>query len=127
MYRINRVYQNRSVALIKVAGELTDSDLGNWNQFVSELKSGKHCHVILDFCDVAWISPKAARQLVDSLTKNLLLLNCPTAVKNMACSSGFEAQVLEKDRHGVAFAAQLPGDADCQSINRRKGGRKKTD
>jgi hypothetical protein len=61
-------------------------------------RSDEHGDVILDFCDVAWISPKAARQLVDGLTKNLLLLNCPTAMKNMACSSGFESQVLDKDR-----------------------------
>jgi hypothetical protein len=125
MYRINRVYQNRSVVLIKLAGQLTDGDVGNWNQFVSDFGSGKQGDVILDFCDVAWISPKAARQLVDGLTKNLLLLNCPTAVKNMACSSGLEAQVLDKDRYDVAFTAQPSRDADRQSIHGRKGGRKK--
>jgi hypothetical protein len=50
---------------------------------------------VLDFCDVSRVDRKPAELLVRTLPKHVLLLNCPTGIKNMADSAGFREQVLE--------------------------------
>jgi hypothetical protein len=51
--------------------------------------------VVLDFCDISRIEPKAAEILIRTLPQQVLLLNCSTGIKNMADSAGLGNQVLE--------------------------------
>lgn len=95
MYRISRVFETSSVAIVKIAGQVTDYDLGGWSDFLKEMEQETGHWVVLDFCDVSRVDRKAAELLVRTLPRHVLLLNCPTGIKNMADSGGLRAQVLE--------------------------------
>jgi hypothetical protein len=95
MYRISRVFETSSVVIVKIAGQVTDFDLDGWSDFLKDLEGETVRWVVLDFCDTARVDRKAAELLVRNLSKHLLLLNCPTGIKNMADSAGLRGQVLE--------------------------------
>ena len=103
MYRISRVLETSSVAIVKLAGQVTDFDLNGWSEFLGELEAETGRWIVLDFCDVSRVDTKPADLLVRTLPKHVLLLNCPTGVKNMADSAGLRDRVLEP--------AGCPGDA----------------
>ena len=95
MYRISRVLETPSVAIVKIAGQITDFDLGGWTDFVKEIESDAARSIVLDFCDVSRVDRQAAALLVGTLPKHVLLLNCPIGIRNMADSVGLRSQVLE--------------------------------
>lgn len=103
MYRISRVFETSCVAIQKIAGQITDCELNEWSDFLQELEGATGRWMVLDFCDVSRVGRKAAEMLVHILPKHVLLLNCPTAIKNMAEARGLSEQVLESHRMvGVA-------------------------
>jgi hypothetical protein len=95
MYRISRIFQTSCVAILKIAGQVTDFDVNGWSDFLKELEGETGHFIVLDFCDVSRVDRKPAELLVRKLPKHVLLLNCPTGIKNMADSSGLREQVLE--------------------------------
>ena len=107
MYRISRVFETSCVAIQKIAGQVTDRELSAWSDFLQELGDETGRWMVLDFCDVARVDQKAAELLVRILPKHVLLLNSPTAIKNMAAARGLCEQVLESTRllkaQGVAI------------------------
>ena len=120
MYRISRVLETSSVAILKLAGQVTDFDLNGWSEFLTELEAEAGRWIVLDFCDVSRVDRKPAEMLIGNLPKHALLLNCPTGVKNMADSAGLRDRVLEPaggqgDAHHKCFLASsnwnspLPG------------------
>ncbi|MCU1335662.1 MAG: hypothetical protein JWO19_1243 [Bryobacterales bacterium] len=100
MYRISRVFETATVAIVKVAGQVTDLDLVGWSDFLMGLDSETTRWIVLDFCDVSRVERNAAELLVQILPKNVLLINCPTVIKNMADSGGLYLQVLEPTTTG---------------------------
>jgi hypothetical protein len=92
---MSRVFETSSVVIVKIAGQVTDCDLDGWCDFLKDLESETVRWIVLDFCDTARVDRKAAELLVRNLSKHLLLLNCPTGIKNMADSAGLRGQVLE--------------------------------
>ena len=98
MYRMSRVLETSCVALVKIAGQITDFDLNGWSDFLKELENETGRFIVLDFCDVSRVDRKATEILVRSLPKHVLLLNGPTCIKNMAAARGLEKQVLESNR-----------------------------
>jgi hypothetical protein len=95
MYRISRIFETSCAAIIKVAGQVTDFDLSFWSSFLKELEAESERWIVLDFCDVSCVGRKSAEMLVQTLPQNVLLLNCPIGIKNMADSAGLRSQVLE--------------------------------
>jgi hypothetical protein len=95
MYRISRVFETSCAAIVKLAGQVSDADLSFWSSFLKELEAEAWRWIVLDFCDVSCVGRKSAEMLIQTLPKNVLLLNCPIGIKNMADSSGMRSQVLE--------------------------------
>jgi len=95
MYRISRVLETSSVAIVKIAGQVTDFDLSGWSEFLGELEQETGRWIVLDFCDAGRVERTAAELLVRMLPKHVLLLNCSTGIKNMVDSAGLRGQVLE--------------------------------
>ena len=110
MYRISTVFETSCVAILKIAGQVTDFDVNGWSEFLKEVKGDTQRHLVLDFCDVSRVDRKPAEMLIGNLPKHALLLNCPTGVKNMADSAGLRDRVLEPaggqgDAHHKCFLA----------------------
>jgi len=95
MYRISRIFETSCVAILKLAGQVTDFDVNGWADFLKELEGENGRFIVLDFCDVSRVDRKPAEVLLRKLPKHVLLLNCPTGIKNMADSAGLREQVLE--------------------------------
>ena len=108
MYRISRVLETSSVALLKLAGQVTDFDLNGWSEFLKELEAEGGRWIVLDFCDVSRVDPKASDLLVRNLPKHVLLLNCPIGIRNMADSAGLRGQVLEPAGASSGFPKTTP-------------------
>lgn len=95
MFLIKRVYENELTALFKVEGEITDLTLEDWAEALAALLAQTQKHVILDCCDVTFVSLKVAEKLIAQMTSKIFLLNCPTRVQNLVHAAGFAKQVLE--------------------------------
>jgi hypothetical protein len=95
MYRISRVLEMNTMVIVKVAGQVTDSDVAGWSEFLSELVSETMRWIVLDFCDVSRVDQKPAEWLVRVLPEHVLLLNCPVGIKNAVESAGRRNQVLD--------------------------------
>jgi hypothetical protein len=114
MYRISRVFERATAEVIKIAGQVTDGDLGPWGRFLESLNLETTGWVILDFCDVSQVGRGAAEILVRFLPENVLVLNCPTSLENILTSAGFSNQILEPRNVGflrgeLAFMNLQPG------------------
>jgi hypothetical protein len=102
---------------VKIAGRIADTDLEAWKSFLEELGhearlgSEPSSWTVLDFCEVTNIGREAGEALIELLRPNVLLLNGPTAIKNMATSAGFASQILEPKDAVVAEAARVNGFA----------------
>lgn len=95
MFRINKIFENYQTEIIKVEGEIKDSELKDWTESLQSVMNGSPKQIILDFCDVTHLGPKAAEILIQFLAQNIFLLNCPTAVKNLVYAAGWSGSVLE--------------------------------
>jgi|GEM_PF-2173881 len=95
MFRISSVFETSSVVITKVAGQISDAELDSWSDFLASLAADPNRWLVLDFGDVSQVGPLSAERLIQSLPANVLLLNCPTGIKNMADSKGLCQQVLE--------------------------------
>ena len=95
MFLIKKVYENDLTALLKIEGEITNLTVEDWSEALASLLRQTNKHVILDCCDVTFVSPKIAERLLQQMTDRIFLLNCPTAVQNLAHAAGFSKQVLE--------------------------------
>jgi len=95
MFLIKKVYENDLTALFKVEGEITDHALDYWSEALASLPQQTNKHVLLDCCDIAFVSLKIAERLIQQMTNKIFLLNCPTAIQNLVRAAGFSKQVLE--------------------------------
>jgi anti-anti-sigma regulatory factor len=95
MFRIDKVFENDQTEIIKVEGEIKDGDAKYWAESLQSIMNGSPRQIILDFCDATFVSSKAVEILIHQMTKNIFLLNCPTAVKNLVHTAGRSASVLE--------------------------------
>lgn len=102
MYRISRVFETSCVEIMKIAGQVTHYDLNGWSEFLQELEREDPRWIVLDFCDVSRVDGKAAEMLLRMAPRQVLLLNCPMAIQNMAAARGMCQQVLESNRVGVS-------------------------
>jgi anti-anti-sigma factor len=95
MFRIDKVFENDQTEIIKVEGEIKDSDAKDWAESLQSIMNESPRQIILDFCDATFISSKAVEILIHQMTPNIFLLNCPTATKNLVHAAGRSKSVLE--------------------------------
>ncbi len=95
MFLIKKVYENELTALLKIEGEISNLTLEDWAAALASLLQQTNKHVILDCCDITFVSPKIAERLLQQMTNRVFLLNCPTMVQNLVHAAGFSKQVLE--------------------------------
>jgi anti-anti-sigma regulatory factor len=95
MFRIDKVFENYQTALIKVEGEVKESDVKDWAESLQSFTNESPKQIIFDFCDATFISSKAVEILIQRLAANVFLLNSPTAVKNLVHAAGWSESVLE--------------------------------
>lgn len=94
MFRIDRIYKNTQVELWKFSGRILSSQLTDWEDVLKTLPLGSGHQVILDFCEIAYLSPEAVGKLIDYITADTFIANSPTPVKNMIYAAGLSAHVL---------------------------------
>jgi anti-anti-sigma regulatory factor len=104
MYRINGVFENETLALVRIEGQVSDRELADWEQSLQSIRPDGSRRLILDFCEVAFISPRAVEALVLQLGAETLLLNCSTTLRNMICSAGCCKNLL-----GGESGCRVPG------------------
>jgi anti-anti-sigma regulatory factor len=95
MFRIDKVFENDQTEIIKIEGEVKDGDAKDWAESLQSIMNDSPRQIILDFCDATFVSCKAVEILIHQMTKNIFLLNCSTAFKNLVRSAGWPASVLE--------------------------------
>ncbi len=95
MFLIKKVYENELTALFKIEGEIADHATDYWSEALAALLQQTNKHVLLDCSEVSFISLTVAQRLIGQMTKRIFLLNCPTAVQNLARNTGWAEQVLE--------------------------------
>ena len=95
MFRIKMIFENKQTLLLKVEGEIAENNLDEWSNWLEFFTEQTKKQIILEFCDLIFASQKAVEKLLEKMTNNVYLLNCLTAVKNIAHSSGFSKNVLE--------------------------------
>jgi anti-anti-sigma regulatory factor len=95
MFRIDKIFENYQTELIKVEGEIKDSDVKDWAESLQAFVGGSPKQIILDFCDVTFICSKTVEILIQHLAANIFLLNCPAAVKNLVHAAGWPESILE--------------------------------
>ena len=95
MFRIDKIFENYQTELIKVEGEIKDSEMKDWVESLQSITNGSPKQIIFDFCDVTHLGVKSVEALIQQMASNIFLLNCPTAVKNLVHAAGWSQSVLE--------------------------------
>jgi hypothetical protein len=111
MFRISRVFETAAVVIVKVSGQIKDSDQAAWPAFLDSLRNETGRWVVLDFSEVTRIEPRATTTLLRRLPETVLLMNCPTDVRNVVESAGLTDQILDpngRERCFLSLAAHGP-------------------
>lgn len=95
MFRITKAFENEKTSIFKIEGKVTDESLEVWSREIRSLRNGVDRQTILDFCHVWFISSRAISVLIESVSDNLFLLNCPTEARNVLHSAGLAARMIE--------------------------------
>ena len=95
MFRITKIFKNKLIFIYKIEGMITEDNLGDWTNEIRPLIKQSDRQIILETCQVTFVSPKAVKFLIDLITKDVFLLNCPTFMKNMLHCVGLSANVLD--------------------------------
>ena len=95
MFRIENIFENASIALLKIEGKITDSVLDAWSDSLREEIHSRDKQVIIDFCCVSHIGSRAIERLAEIAKEDTLVFNCPLFLKNMLRSNGSAVHVLD--------------------------------
>jgi len=95
MYRINTIFENATIALLKIEGRISDEVLDAWCESLRFEIHNRDKQVIIDFCCVSHISPRAIERLAEIAKEDTLVFNCPLFLKNMLLSNGSAVQLLD--------------------------------
>lgn len=95
MFRIRKIWENNLTLILKIEGEISDSDLSIWAEEVGALTQEGTRQTVLDCCSVTSISPKALEVLSERLSGGIYVVNCPVWVKNILHSAGRSKNILD--------------------------------
>lgn len=95
MFRAKNVYSSSATTIIKIEGEIRESDIEPWAEVMAELKHSSGCELVLDFSSVGFMTPRAVSVLQQHINDNMYLLNCSSLVRNMLQTTGLNKNVLD--------------------------------
>jgi anti-anti-sigma regulatory factor len=95
MLRITKAFENDSISIYKIEGKISEETLGVWAEEIRALNKMADRQIILDLSQVWFICTKGMEVLVQLMSNNLYLLNCPMEVRNVLHTAGLSARILE--------------------------------
>ncbi|MFQ5769477.1 MAG: STAS domain-containing protein [bacterium] len=95
MFRIRKIFENDLTAILKIEGEISNGNLQDWINETKSFITICNQQIILDICDVTFMSPQAVDMLIELISENIYLLNTPKIVRNILHSAGLSMHVLE--------------------------------
>ena len=95
MFLIKKIFENDLISIFKIEGKITEENLGDWTDEIRLLIKQSDRQIILEICQVTFVSLKAVRFLIEMITKDVFLLNSPTFIKNMLHCVGLSVNVLD--------------------------------
>lgn len=95
MFRIRKIFENDLTAILKIEGEISNGNLQDWINEIKSFITICNQQIILDICDVTFMSPQAVDMLIELISENIYLLNTPKIVRNILHSAGLSMHVLE--------------------------------
>lgn len=93
MFRITTAFENETVSIYRIEGKITDENLPAWSEEIKILLNATK-HVILDFCNVWFITGQAVEILVKMNGKRVHLMNCTMDVRNALYAAGLSHQLI---------------------------------
>ncbi|MFQ5651177.1 MAG: hypothetical protein ACE5IY_14655 [bacterium] len=94
MFRITKVFENDLTVLFKIEGKVTDTCEPAWKRELRTLTRSHPKQIIVDLCELAFLTNRAVQNLTEQISDNFYLLNCPTMLSNSLSASGLSAQIL---------------------------------
>lgn len=95
MFRIKKIFENDLIHILKIEGEINEENLSVWADEIRNLINSSSHQIIIEICEVTYMSPKAVESLMEQLTDDIYLLNCPTSIRNMLHTAGYSKNVLD--------------------------------
>ncbi|NIR47619.1 hypothetical protein GWO43_04115 [candidate division KSB1 bacterium] len=95
MFIIRKMFKNDLTLILKIEGAITERNFVIWSNEISYLIKRADRQIILEFCEVTSLIPKAVNILIELITNDMYLLNCPIFAKNMLHSAGLAKNVLD--------------------------------
>jgi anti-anti-sigma regulatory factor len=95
MLRITKAFENDSILIYRIEGKISEETLAVWADELSRWQKVNGHEVILDFSQVWSICTKGVETLIQSMSNDLYVMNCPTDVRNTLHSAGLSARILE--------------------------------
>ena len=95
MFRVKNVFENEHTVLLKLEGEIVESNVNDWSNWLESFSEQTNKQIILEFCHLIFVTQKGIEKLLEKMAPNIYLLNCPTDVENIAHAFGFSQNVLE--------------------------------
>jgi hypothetical protein len=96
MFRIKKYPINNQTLLLKIEGEIRDDHLNLWTSEMRQLRRMGTTHIILDFCWVSFISPKAVHALQEWIFGGVYVWNSNALVRNMLQTAGLSGHILDR-------------------------------
>jgi anti-anti-sigma regulatory factor len=95
MLRITKAFENDSISIYKIEGKISEETLEVWAEEIRALNKMADRQIILDLSQVWFICTKGMEVLVQLMSNNLYVLNCPMEVRNVLHTAGLSARILE--------------------------------
>jgi anti-anti-sigma regulatory factor len=94
MFRITKVFENDSMTIYRIEGKVTDENLDLWTEEIATIRKLTVRQIILDFCQVWFMSNKALEALLALMSNDLYLLNCSMEVRNALHTAGLSTRLI---------------------------------
>ena len=94
MFRIIKAFENSSIILFKLEGEVTDGNFDEVSSVLETTINKQSREIILDLCDLSFLRGSALTVIASQMAKGIYVLNCSTAMKNKLQSIGFLSNIL---------------------------------
>lgn len=93
MFRITKAFENSTVSIYRIEGKITDENLSAWTEEIKTMLDATK-HVILDFCQVWYITGQAVEVLTKMNGEGVYLMNCTMDIRNALHVAGLSDQLI---------------------------------
>ncbi|RMD65388.1 hypothetical protein D6833_03050 [Candidatus Parcubacteria bacterium] len=95
MFRIKKIFENDSIVIHKVEGEVSNGGLSDWANEIKAVIESSSKQVILEFCQVSYMSPMAIEVLAHRVNQKTYVMNSPGFIRNMLTTAGLSDHLLD--------------------------------